>query len=855
MNFDDFFHAGTGNTPYDYQRRLAGGDGGHSCESLLIDIPTGLGKTAAVVLAWLWNRVAHAEDGKGEAWPRRLVYCLPMRTLVEQTEEEVIGWVRKLHEHSGELGLSTAAKGDLEWLLTHSPVVLMGGEDLNREKAEWDVYPEKPAILIGTQDMLLSRALNRGYGMSRYRWPMHFALLNNDTLWVLDEVQLMGVGLPTTAQLAAFREAVGVSQTSRSWWMSATTERGWLETVDFKPEGLAKDFLPEKERANLHALLDAPKRLEPSVNSSDDLKKLAGEIVKAAEQRDGLTLVVVNRVKTARLLHAAVRKTKTKVGNEALLLHSRFRPDDRARILKAVLAAEKTRRLVISTQVIEAGVDISATLLFTELAPWSSLVQRFGRCNRRGQLTDARVVWFEAKDPAPYELAQLDEARARLRELAGVSPNELHALHQTKGIPACDRPRASHVIRRKDLIELFDTTPDLAGNDIDIDRWVREADESSVQVFWRTWEGGNKGGQPRDQCRPARDELCPVGLSEFRPFTETKGKSCVWRWDFLEGEWQRVDPKGLYPGQVYLLPAEAGGYVGGEDGGIATGWTPDSSEVVKVVAPANARETDVATDSDELSETSGRWQSVAQHTDDVCSALKDIFLRLPLDRAALLRIAARWHDWGKAHAAFQAKLRDGTREERTRELGSEPAAKAPESAWLPAKLPDKPCPGDRRRKFFRHELASALAVLQPETPLGVAGEERDLVAYVIAAHHGKVRLSIRSLPGEWLPCDECRFARGVWDDDPLPNVFLGGNGETAVTTPKCTLSLEPMELGLGEKPPFTDLPSWSERMLALRDNLGPFRLAFLEMLLRAADERASALASRTVQISPQRSPK
>ena len=40
--------------------------------------------------------------------------------------------------------------------------------------------PKRPAILIGTQDMLLSRALNRGYGMSRYRWPMHFGLLNND---------------------------------------------------------------------------------------------------------------------------------------------------------------------------------------------------------------------------------------------------------------------------------------------------------------------------------------------------------------------------------------------------------------------------------------------------------------------------------------------------------------------------------------------------------------------------------------------------------------------------------------------------------------------------------------------------
>jgi hypothetical protein len=52
--------------------------------------------------------------------------------------------------------------------------------------------------LIGTQEMLLSRALNRGYGMSRARWPIHFGLLNNDCLWVMDETQLMGSGLWTS---------------------------------------------------------------------------------------------------------------------------------------------------------------------------------------------------------------------------------------------------------------------------------------------------------------------------------------------------------------------------------------------------------------------------------------------------------------------------------------------------------------------------------------------------------------------------------------------------------------------------------------------------------------------------------
>ena len=89
LQFDNFFRSATGNMPYDYQSRLAGKDSGTACRSQLINIPTGLGKTAAVVLAWLWNRV----QLQNPEWPRRLVYCLPMRTLVEQTDAEVKEWL------------------------------------------------------------------------------------------------------------------------------------------------------------------------------------------------------------------------------------------------------------------------------------------------------------------------------------------------------------------------------------------------------------------------------------------------------------------------------------------------------------------------------------------------------------------------------------------------------------------------------------------------------------------------------------------------------------------------------------------------------------------------------------------
>jgi CRISPR-associated endonuclease/helicase Cas3 len=79
-----------------------------------------------------------------------------------------------------------------------------------------------------------------------------------------------------------------------------------------------------------------------------------------------------------------------------------------------------------------------------------------------------------------------------------------------------------------------------------------------------------------------------------------------------------------------------------------------------------------------------------------------------------------------------------------------------------------------------------------------------------------------------------RFARGIWDGDRLPELDLGGG----VLAPKITLSMAPMEIGSDD----FEQASWAERVIALRDDpdLGPFRLAYLEALLRAADWRASA---------------
>ena len=179
-------------------------------------------ETAAVVLAWLWKRawrIGKRDSTPDPGTPRRLVYCLPMRVLVEQTHQNVDQWLSKLKI------AGTPGEGKV------SVHLLMGGSEDVR-KASWADHPEEDMILIGTQDMLLSRSLMRGYGMSRYQWPVHFGLLHNDAMWVFDEVQLMGPGLVTSAQIDAFRRDLGLAAGSRSLWVSATLNREWLKTVD-----------------------------------------------------------------------------------------------------------------------------------------------------------------------------------------------------------------------------------------------------------------------------------------------------------------------------------------------------------------------------------------------------------------------------------------------------------------------------------------------------------------------------------------------------------------------------------------------------------------------------------------------
>jgi CRISPR-associated endonuclease/helicase Cas3 len=798
ISFHTFFaHATGGREPYPYQQRFADAD----TLPHLLRAPTGAGKTATAVLGWLWRLLSKKPDT-----PRRLVYCLPMRVLVEQSTREARNWIDELVKH-----------GDLE---KHVPVhVLMGGTDTE----EWYLEPEKPAVLIGTQDMLLSRALNRGYAASRFHWPIDFGLLNNDSLWVFDEPQLMGNGVSTSAQLAGLRKALSTFGSCPSVWMSATLEPCWLDTVDFRgkfPEKAVElgkdqygdDYDPERM---LYTRMTAVKTLASlGVMATKDGKEAASAVVKA-HVKGTQTLVVLNTVDRAKAVYAAIKKDKT-APKDVLLVHSRFRPEERER-LNTQFQAAATDRIIVATQVVEAGVDISARTLVTELAPWASIVQRIGRCNRTGDDGPGQVFWMDipATDPnkkedktaaLPYLVPDLIDTRRYLGLLEGksVSPKSLDDFKTNQEITLPFEHK--HVLRRRDLLDLFDTAPDLSGNDIDIQRFVRSDDpDTDVQVFWRAFPND---GPTADEPSPHRRELCSVPVGQARGFLEMlaeKKRGAGYIWDHLDEQWVKLDPKRVRPGLAILLPVSAGGYA------LDLGWNAEATDAVTPLPPPDSKP-EGASD-DPLS--AGPPLTIEKHTSNVCAELEMLLGSLSdlgCEWSSLLRRAARWHDAGKAHAAFQHGMRTAN-----------PALPVGE-LWAKSGVKSRLRHG---RKFFRHELASALASLQNAMPFEAA--------YLIAAHHGKVRLVIRALPGEEPPPGEdVPFALGVHHGDKLPTVKLG-DGQTWSEN---LLDLSPMRLGREQ--------SWTANALKLLASLGPFKLAYLEALLRAADVRASQKEANNV---------
>ena len=726
-------------------------------------MPTGSGKTLAALIPWLADSDA----------PKRLVYALPMRSLVEQTAATTSHALRRL--------------GLAERIPVH---ILMGG----LETDDWRRAPDQRMVLVGTIDMLLSRALNRGYGESRFAWPVSFGLLNNDARWIFDEVQLMGPARTTSAQLAGLRRTLGVARPCETIWMSATVDHEALHTFDHAPRGDVVRLSDADRAGPLARRLNAVKtvsRVDLVGVKPADLGRRIAAVALDYHRPGERTLVVVNRVETAQAVHAALVKSR---GPALALVHSRFRPLDRTAHMQQLLSAPGPNgTIVVATQVVEAGIDVSSACLITETAPFSSMVQRLGRCNRAGELNEAQVVWLDRgpldpKAAAPYDPDDLSAAAAAFASLVGdsASPTRLEQLSVPESRPV------DAVLRRVDLLDLADTAPDLSGADVDIAPFIRADDERTVFVFFRYVD--RECARIDDEPSPRRDELVSIPI-------DAVNKRTRWSFDYVEGVWVRArQDQRTAPGSTLLLAVEDGGY------DAERGWTGNRKHV-PVPLPAEGPAPEAIASDD--GSWSGTWTTIANHLAHTLREARRLTDGLPAEWAEAVHVAAALHDVGKAHPDFQTMLLNTIADATERD------ARAASGPW--AKSAGRS--GRHVRPHFRHELASALAL---------GPDHSRLVRYLVAAHHGRVRMSIRPAPGEQHPLGvsaTSRFALGVCDGDVLP-----AQPTPLGDLPKCTLDLAEMELGGG----------WSDAAAVLLDELGPFRLAYLEALVRIADWRASA---------------
>jgi len=111
--------------PFPFQRVVA-----ETADADILVAPTGLGKTAAVTLGWAWRRLTMPD-----ATPRRLVWCLPMRTLVEQTHRNAQAWMNQL----------AALFGKSEQEKPPKVHMAMGGA----VDDDWRLAPNESAIVVG----------------------------------------------------------------------------------------------------------------------------------------------------------------------------------------------------------------------------------------------------------------------------------------------------------------------------------------------------------------------------------------------------------------------------------------------------------------------------------------------------------------------------------------------------------------------------------------------------------------------------------------------------------------------------------------------------------------------------------
>ena len=826
------FRAIVGHDPWPWQRALYTGlvDGAIPDA---VDIPTGLGKTVTVLLVLL-ARLRNPE------LPRRVVYIVDRRAIVDQTAAALEAWIERIAQRPA-LARAFDACAAFRAARPVGLGVLRGGL---ADDGAWRLDPARPAVIVGTVDMVGSRLLFAGYGDGRWSRPLHAGMLGHDAMVVLDEAHLapaMGALLGAMARLqggGAFR-TITLSATG-----TPTGTVCGLTRADLGCAALAR---------RVHARKSA--RFVPVSRPND---RIAAMCAAALAQRTGAVVVFVERVADATRVAARLLRGLGAHGAERVaLLTGTLRARERAALgagavwRRFVPERDRTRAqptaYLVATAAGEVGVDLDADHAVMDLSTLDSMIQRIGRVNRTGAgEATITVVFAECDAEAPAAATtwreRRDAARARtlavLRGLPEVSPATLHAL-DGRTLEACAVREVEPARLDAAVVEAFAATSSalpLPPVGVYL-RGVAEApDPAETYLAWR-WDvaelaalGARAATRALAFHRPRADELARVPT----PFARRLLARALARRDGRALPMVVAGPRG----EVFAAPVEDAAALPAlahatvllppDAGGLTPAGLPDPEAAVEVADVADdgcrIRYVDApgARHDAEAADAQGRpgWLDTA------------LELRLPVVRADGAEAGERWLVYARrrrdasvdrgaaptvdAHCARVAAaarrianalgLRDGLVEAleaagRWHDRGKaraawQRAAGAPAGAAALAKAPR----GAFRAEWlagYRHEfgsLADAERALDEDTP------HRELILHLVAAHHGWAR------PG--FP------ERAQWD----PDATSRANEARAVRT--------------------------AHRFARLQAHYGPWRLAWLEALLKAADARVSSGASQ-----------
>jgi CRISPR-associated endonuclease/helicase Cas3 len=505
-----------------------------------LDLPTGLGKTSVMAI-WLMAR-ALAPEARRQKIPRRLFYVVDRRAVVDQatTEAEKLRiWLD---------GTAADLKPRLNLLDQPLPISTLRGQ--RADNREWLENPAACAIVVGTVDMIGSRLLFSGYGISPNMRPYHAGFIGADALVVLDEAHLVPAfeALLKKIECGPHHEFRSKSEEDqeivpafRLMSLSATGGRAHepgrvfrLTDGDYKhpvvrqrfnaPKHLTIDDEPTNDtlterlaaRAWDLATVPQPARVLVYCNSRHDALKVWGGIHERAGRKTepaiGL-LVGERRVYERDTLYGWLKRNSF-IGPAA-------GPPDAPTFLVATSAGE-------------VGIDLDADHMVCDLVEWERMVQRFGRVNRRGH-KEARIEVIAAppkdqkKDTEDWNerlarlRAPLDELPATADGSRSASPGAIAALRADERRKALLQKAQSREPLRpaltRALVEAWSMTSlEQHTGRPDIKPWLRgwEEDEPSRStIAWRKFLPLRNGEKPSNEDINEFFEAAPLHLSEM----------------------------------------------------------------------------------------------------------------------------------------------------------------------------------------------------------------------------------------------------------------------------------------------------------------------------------------------------